>query len=121
MTRRTCLYAAACFAVVLAAGFMVGCNASCGIGGEKGKEAGTAVSQAVSDAGDVIANVPGVGILGSLLKILGGVGVAYFGTKAVAKKEVKKYDEAPFTAEDAANIERAKVAAVVPVAAPPKA
>ena len=112
MSRKTSIAIAAACAAIFASGFLVGCNASCGLG-TGGADAGKAASGVVEEAGDVISNVPGVGILGSLLKILGGAGVAYFGSRAVAKNEVKKYDEAPYDATDVQKIDQAKASAVV--------
>lgn len=120
MQRKTSMILAGVFAVILGAGFLVGCRSTCDIGGGPDSP-GAQGSQAISDAGDVLSNVPGVGILGSLLKILGGVGVAYFGAKTVAKREVTKYDEAPFESSDLAKIEQAKAVAAVPAAKPPVA
>ena len=108
MTKRKSIVGIGIFGAVLVAGFLVGCNASCGLGGDAAKKAGTDVSTAVEGAGDVLSNVPGVGILGSLLKIVGGLGVAYFGTKHVASKEVAKEQDKDFTPEEAANMEKAK-------------
>ena len=113
MSRKVCLLAIAVCALVIGAGFLVGCNASCGLGTD-GKQAAADASGAIADAGDVISNVPGVGILGSLLKIAGGLGVAYFGTKAVASKEVKKEQDKDFTPEEALNMEKAKAVANLP-------
>ncbi len=107
--------------VALAAGLVLLCACAASIDKDGPSLALGTAATAVKNAGQAVSAVgtatgnPFTTLAGSILSILGGIGVSLAGASKIAASKVQAHDDAPFTPEDAASLDAAKAAAGTPL------